>query len=215
MPPRSCLAIDPGFYGAVALIDRVDINLPVMGVDIYDTPLYELDDGRSEFDIAKMDGILQRYSKTPPDLVIIEQVGPRPMEGVKSVFRFGYGVGIWHGLIVARLGRLPATVLPQDWKKALGLTADKEEARALAAKLYPDLADKFKRVKDHGRAEALLMAHYGLRYALQTSQTEETTSGMSVLQTVEAERNREVPKRRSKVFRRAAQRRRRTSNKGK
>lgn len=38
--------------------------------------------------------------------------------------------------------------------------ASKKEARDLAADLHPDLADKFSRVKDDGRAEALLIARY-------------------------------------------------------
>ena len=47
-------------------------------------------------------------------------------------------------------------VAPSVWKKHFKLSADKEQARALAIKRFPhvDLGKK----KDAGRAEALLMA---------------------------------------------------------
>jgi len=52
-------------------------------------------------------------------------------------------------------------VLPKTWKKDLGLSSDKEQSRRLAIQMFPQLKDKLKRKKDHGRAEALLLLYYG------------------------------------------------------
>jgi hypothetical protein len=49
------------------------------------------------------------------------------------------------------------------WKKFYGLDADKEKARQLALQLYPVLGAQLARKSDHNRAEAVLLAHYGLR----------------------------------------------------
>jgi len=50
---------------------------------------------------------------------------------------------------------------PQIWKKAFSLGKDKEQTRLRAQQLFPGTA--LRRKKDHGRAEALLLALYGQR----------------------------------------------------
>jgi crossover junction endodeoxyribonuclease RuvC len=82
-------------------------------------------------------------------------------QGITSMFRFGEGFGLWIGIIAA-LG-LPCTqVAPQTWKKALmaGMP-DKDASRQRAQELYPQCVKDLSRKKDHNRAEALLLAHYG------------------------------------------------------
>ena len=49
---------------------------------------------------------------------------------------------------------------PQTWKRWYGIGADKGKALEAARKLYPACPD-LARAKDHNRAEALLLAHYG------------------------------------------------------
>ncbi|MDO8605136.1 MAG: hypothetical protein Q7R40_01240, partial [Phaeospirillum sp.] len=50
---------------------------------------------------------------------------------------------------------------PGVWKRTLGLLkADKAASRARAVELYPEVAGRLTRVKDHGRAEALLLAEW-------------------------------------------------------
>jgi hypothetical protein len=52
-------------------------------------------------------------------------------------------------------------VQPQKWKAFVGLTGkDKDASLAMAARLYPSAEPLLKRKKDHGRAEALLVAHW-------------------------------------------------------
>lgn len=54
-----------------------------------------------------------------------------------------------------------AAVAPAKWKRALGLIGgDKSDSRKLACKLFPQYQHLFARVKDDGRAEAALLAHY-------------------------------------------------------
>lgn len=78
------------------------------------------------------------------------------------MFAFGKAYGTLRG-VVAALG-IPMTVVsPVTWKRALGVPAAKDGARARASQLLPDAAAHWQRVKDHGRAEAALIALYGLR----------------------------------------------------
>jgi len=61
------------------------------------------------------------------------------------------------GLVLA----LPYTpVRSVVWKKTFGLGKDKEQARLRAQQLFP--AADLRRKRDHGRAEALLLAHWAL-----------------------------------------------------
>jgi hypothetical protein len=54
-------------------------------------------------------------------------------------------------------------ITPQEWKKFYGIGHDKDKARQVATTLYPESAGFFKRIKDHNRAEACLIAHWLLR----------------------------------------------------
>jgi len=93
--------------------------------------------------------------------VVIEEAQAMPGQGTRSMFQTGLGMGIWLGVLAAL--QLPyRRVRPQIWKKAFGLGKDKEASRLKAMQLYPG-AD-LRRKKDHGRAEALLLAFYGQRH---------------------------------------------------
>ena len=93
-------------------------------------------------------------------LAVIEDVWARPGEGVVSSFRFGRGRGIFEGVLVAL--RIPQVyVAPVKWKRAMGLIGqDKDASRELAMKIAPEYQSHFKRKKDDGVAEALLLAEY-------------------------------------------------------
>jgi Holliday junction resolvasome RuvABC endonuclease subunit len=90
-----------------------------------------------------------------PTHAVIERVNAFPKQGVSSSFRFGCGYGIILGALAGQDVQI-IDVAPSVWKKHFKLSADKEQARALAIKRFPhvDLGRK----KDTGRAEALLMA---------------------------------------------------------
>jgi crossover junction endodeoxyribonuclease RuvC len=87
-----------------------------------------------------------------------------PKQGVASSFSFGQGLGMWQGIIAA-LGLPLEMPSPQRWKKEMlaDQGKDKDASRFKAIQLFPTLAVQLSRVKDDGRAEALLMAAYGQR----------------------------------------------------
>lgn len=64
---------------------------------------------------------------------------------------------------VLDLLRIPTHVVqPRTWKRFYGMAgSDKAPSLEIARTLYPLQAGMLKRVKDHNRAEALLLAHYG------------------------------------------------------
>ena len=139
---RATLGIDPGISGAVALLDGAVapevVDMPSNPRDLWDTlSAWRTDD-------------LYAY---------VERAQAMPKQGVSSTFRYGYGYGVIIGLL-AGLGIPYETVRPGEWKKRAGLIGrDKEASRALARQLWPTAP--LGRVRDHGRAEALLIAKYG------------------------------------------------------
>lgn len=62
--------------------------------------------------------------------------------------------------LIARVSREVHFTSPQTWKRLYGLAGDdaKNEARACCLRLYPDAP--VQRVKDHNRAESILIAHW-------------------------------------------------------
>jgi crossover junction endodeoxyribonuclease RuvC len=100
------------------------------------------------------------YLEIYPDAhVVIERVGAMPGQGVTSMFNFGYGAGVIEGICAALF--IPYFhVLPQTWKRQMGIGADKTACREMAQKLWPGAADRFKRVKDDGRADAALLGRW-------------------------------------------------------
>ena len=142
---RPILGIDPGITGGIAALYL---------------------DGRIEaFDIPTADGsvdvdaLVRRIREHVPRLAIIERASAMPKQGVASTFKFGTAYGAL--LAVTALCEIPThLVSPRKWKTHFALDSDKEKSRALAIRLWPGCGF-FSRVKDHGRAEAALLARYG------------------------------------------------------
>ena len=149
------LGIDPDLGGALAVLADDGALLAV-----YDTPTLRLRVARGtkqEYDLPGMAALLRPYAD-PGAHVVLEESQAMPGQGVRSMFTTGYGFGVWLGLLAAL--QMPYTrVRPVVWKKALALGTDKEQARLRAQQRFPG-AD-LRRKKDHGRAEALLLAWYG------------------------------------------------------
>jgi crossover junction endodeoxyribonuclease RuvC len=92
---------------------------------------------------------------------VIEEAQAMPGQGVRSMFTIGVGFGVWLGLL-ATLDIPYTRVRPSVWKPSMGLRGqDKEAARLRAQQLFPQADLRHKR--DHGKAEALLLAEYGRR----------------------------------------------------
>lgn len=89
--------------------------------------------------------------------ITLEWVASMPNQGVSSTFKFGSAFGA--ALALAQRFKTPwHLVTPRVWKKALKLDSDKKQSLELACRLFPRAP--LKRIKDNGRAEALLIAYY-------------------------------------------------------
>jgi crossover junction endodeoxyribonuclease RuvC len=74
----------------------------------------------------------------------------------------GEQYGLVRGMALA-MGFRVETVQPSVWKAALRLGSDKDRSREAAMKAWPGDAVFFGRVRDHGRAEAALIALWAHR----------------------------------------------------
>jgi hypothetical protein len=142
--------VDPGGSGGICARSAhhtIAIHMPTVG------------EANNKF----VDGfVLQTmFTRFPPRVILIEQVGSQPRDGHVGAFRFGNMFGAVVALALAQRCEVKL-VAPAKWKRAMGLIGtDKKASMALARKVYPELADKFKRVtKDDGVAEAALIADY-------------------------------------------------------
>ena len=146
--------IDPGFTGAITLY------WPKTGdIEVHDMPTMMNAKGKP---ILNHHGILSILEPEGDGerVAWIEQVGAMPRQGVSSVWRFGEQVGALH-MALAATNTPMRLVTPAKWKSYFGLNRDKGVSRGMAMQRFPEFAEKFKRVKDDGRAEATLIALYG------------------------------------------------------
>ncbi|WIA34456.1 hypothetical protein OEZ86_012789 [Tetradesmus obliquus] len=113
---------------------------------------------------AQTDG--SSSSMQPPLLrAFLEVSSIMPTNGSLSTLAQGYSIGAWQAVLLA-LGFEVCSVHAKHWKKGLGLLkADKDDSRALARRLFAGVGQCqqhiISRKKDHGRAEALLIAAWG------------------------------------------------------
>ena len=145
------IGIDPGLTGAIAKVSGEDI-------EVWDMPTLEV--RKKRFLNATLLAEMLSSIKTQKCEVLLERVSARPGQGVTSMFSFGTSYGIIQG-IIATLGFRLTFVTPQEWRKKMGVPKGKDGSRQRILELRPDLASKFARKKDHGRADAVLLALYG------------------------------------------------------
>lgn len=158
------IGIDPGMTGAVAFIDRTTGEAKV-----FDLPV------RS--DEHRIDGLalaLLMRKHAPASIggtVILEKLHARAGGGgMQQMGSMMKTVGIILGAVDCTKFPL-LEVTPQKWKSKFGLVSKhgekktdaqrKAESLKVARRLFPQLVADLKRAKDDGRAEALLMAHWG------------------------------------------------------
>jgi crossover junction endodeoxyribonuclease RuvC len=146
---RFC-GIDPGLSGAVAFI-RPNAAYPANHIAVFDAPLIG-----GEFDGV---AFAQLLNERLPDLVAIEHAFSRPGQGVASTFKFGKTFGQALGVIQTLKLRYEL-VSPAVWKKYFKITPNspKDASRLVCKRLYPNADIPLK--KHHGRADAILIAHY-------------------------------------------------------
>lgn len=156
--------IDPGMTGALAFL-RSD---PVQVMSIVPMPLAlarTKSRTRQNKSTVNWWAVTEAIRESDPDLVIVERQAARPGQGLSSTFAIGYQYGALQGILAA-LGKPYEIVEPATWKRGVGLLrADKSASRDLAGRLMPEAAHLFTRDKDHGLAEAALIALWKLTNA--------------------------------------------------
>jgi hypothetical protein len=130
------------------------------GVALFDLPV-----SKGEVDgFALCAELMLAHEVDPIDAVFVEETHAMPQNGSKA----NYSQGFTFGSIVTavRVARLPLhRVSPSAWKSKMGLRGkSKDASRHLASELWPGV--EFKLVKHHNRAEAALIARYGLLHLI-------------------------------------------------
>lgn len=162
---RLYLGIDPGLSGALALYDSAK-RFPVALIDM---PIIKATKTtHAKVDVHETAAFIQRHKKLIK-IAIVEDFWPGKFPN--AAFNLGVALG-------SLLGILEGLDIPFrkargcDWKKTFKLGKDKTQSRKMAIELFPAHSDLFLRVKDDGRAEALLLAVYGhMRDCLEESFT--------------------------------------------
>jgi crossover junction endodeoxyribonuclease RuvC len=147
------LGVDPGYTGALAIVHLETRRV----IKCLDMPTL-LVNGSKVVELTELSLFIDAHAPTLR-LAAQEEVGARPGEDIGNAFRFGFGAGSVAGAISANYVPL-YFVKPAIWKTLMCLSRDKKDSLVKARELFPADAHLFKRVKDHGRAEAALIAHF-------------------------------------------------------
>jgi len=156
------IGIDPGLTGAIAMLDHRGAfanlaDMPVM--ERHGKAAYV----KNQVNAAALEQLLRdwtaAYDRNEIHIVIETPIAFPGQHSATTAASF-LTAGHIEGVVAAR-HYAHELVRPRDWKKALELSDSKEQARARAIRLWPPAAKLLERVKDHNRAEALLIAKYG------------------------------------------------------
>ena len=146
------IGLDPGKQGACAVLDS-DGSLHAL----FDLP-YIADGKTAWVDGSAFQSVLMEALQGRPALAIVERVSAMPRQGVASSFAFGVGFGSLLGIL--RAMQIPIKlVTPAAWKRDMGLSSDKRASLDKARLLFPTA--ELHLAKHDGRAEAILLAHWG------------------------------------------------------
>lgn len=140
------LGIDPGRNGALAILDTDTRRVTCHDMPATTPELHDLIAGLPEIRVC-----------------CLEQIHAGPQMSRRTIGVMFEGFGLLKGALAWR--SIPVqTVRPSVWKQSLNIPADKTAARRRAAEFFPDDAHQWALAKHDGRAEAALIAWYGLRW---------------------------------------------------
>jgi crossover junction endodeoxyribonuclease RuvC len=151
------LGVDPGIHGGLAIVSN-DGDRAVI-VDAIDIPVIG-SGARERVDAIAVQNFIQHHR---PAFALVERAQAMPRQGASSGFKYGRAVGALESTVV--LCTVPLEIVePTAWKRFWKLPPkDKERSRQRALELFPAAHALLARKLDHGRAEAALIALYGLR----------------------------------------------------
>lgn len=149
------IGIDPGLGGAIALFDG-------QRVQTWPIPTHEIKRGRkykNRLDDMGLLRLARALATAGPALAAIEDVGGMPRQSASGAFTFGDVTG---AIRLAFLGcGVPVhKVHATTWKAHINLKGDKDDARAMASRFFPDFSAQWARKTQDGQAEAALIAKY-------------------------------------------------------
>ena len=163
MSATHVIGVDPGLEGAMVHLDHLR-----QVRSFAKTPVVRSSSnsgGKTQYNEREMAEVLQgmvRAAQAEGALVkvAVEDVHAAPGQGVVSMFRFGYGYGLWCG-IVAQLGVPLVRIRPQAWQRLAYAgrdSSDKKQASILVAReKWPALPLRSKSA-DSGVSDAALLA---------------------------------------------------------
>lgn len=185
VPSFPVLGIDPDVGGALAIVSGRHHSFELR---IHDVPTAKERVGSTlrRRHCPKGISLLLKGLELPPGSVAyVEAARPMPQNGRQGWYGSGFGYGVWLGALAAH-GIETVSVQPNTWKKDMMLTREtfktevsdessilvlddpkkgkstmKDRSREIAAYVFPQVQQDICRKKDHGRAEALLLAAWG------------------------------------------------------
>ena len=152
------IGIDCGLSGAIACLEGGNL------VEIYDMPTMVIESNKKAKRQVSAHMLADIIGKIQPNIAYVEKPASRPGQSVVAMFGFGRSLGVVEGVLAA-LNISVTYVAPATWTRAMGKPQGKDASRHRAMELYPDHQQRFKRVMDDGRAEAALIATWGIRHA--------------------------------------------------
>ncbi|NDZ11506.1 hypothetical protein C7T35_01325 [Variovorax sp. WS11] len=158
------IGCDPGLTGAISLLSADRRAL----LDCQDLPT--CDNGTASgsmkrwLDAEAFSRLLQGWSDRHDFAregvtVFIERPIPMPSLPAQTIASQFDTFGVLRAQL-ARRGVMHY-VNPRDWKKSFGLSTEKAASREVCLRLYNSAP--VARVKDHNRAESILIGHFGMR----------------------------------------------------
>ena len=160
------IGIDTDSRGSMALVDFTQGLFAVYLLP--NTTIKVNGKNRNILDVQELGRLMRALAPHSPNIqgVTMEQQAGLPEQDSSSTFFFGKTVGQIEAALHTACPQIvaPRWVRGVDWKGSMKLSSDKAEARALAAKLFPNAAPIWRRgftTERTSAAEALLLALWG------------------------------------------------------
>jgi crossover junction endodeoxyribonuclease RuvC len=150
--------IDTGIHGGLAVVAVENGAAPRL-VEAIDVPVI----GANAKERVDAIAIREWISKYDVQHAFIERAQAMPGQGRSSTFKYARPIGAIEAAIA--LSGIPVTIVePSVWKRFHKLPGkEKEASRQRAVEIFPASHALLARRKDHGRAEASLIALYGAK----------------------------------------------------
>ena len=154
---RRVIGIDCGLSGAISVLDDGKL------VSVHDMPTLTIETNKKAKRQVSAPMLSDIIDEINPHHAYVEKPASRTGQSVVAMFGFGRSLGVVEGVLAAL--HIPVTyVAPATWTKAMGKAQGKDASRHRAMELFPEHQQLFKRVMDDGRAEASLIAVWGIKH---------------------------------------------------